>query len=81
MSLGTQLVLVCGGLEIVAQHPGGAKGTQLKSCGPSKPWYTDNLGWVHDVRSIFNVSCACLINLHHSIDGKFSSHVLRTAIV
>ena len=36
---------------------------------------------MRDVRSIFNVSCACLISLYHSTDGKVSSHVLRPAIV
>ena len=81
MAIGTQLVLLYGGLNIVAQHHGGAKGTRLKSCGPSKTWYSDSCGWVHDVQGIFNVSCARLINLHHIIDGNFSSHVLRPAIV
>ena len=27
------------------------------------------------------MSCACLINLHHSTDGNFSSHVLRPEIL
>ena len=31
MDVGTQLVLVSGGLNIVAQQLGGAKGTRLKS--------------------------------------------------
>ena len=39
MALGPQIVLVSDGLKIVARHPGGAKGTRLKSCGPSKTWY------------------------------------------
>ena len=71
MSLGTQLVLVSGGLKIVSRHPGGAKRTRLKSCGPSKTWYAEIWGLVRDVRSIFNLSYACLIHFHHSIDGIF----------
>ena len=62
MALRTQLVLVSGGLKIVVQNPGGVKGTWLKSRGPSKTWYADSWVWVHDVKSIFNLSCACLIN-------------------
>ena len=81
MSLGNQIVLVSGGLKIVARHPCGAEGTQLKSCRPSKTWYANSWVWVCDVRSLFNVSCTCLVNLHHIIHGKFSSHVLRPAIV
>ena len=27
------------------------------------------------------MSCSCLINLHHSTDGNFSSHVLRPEIL
>ena len=81
MALGTQIVLVSGGFNIVVQHPGGATGTWLKSCGTSKTWYADSWVWVHGGRSIFNVSCACLISLHHINDGKISSHVLRPEIV
>ena len=81
MALVTQILLVSGGLNIVARHPGGAKGTRLNSRGPSKTWYADSWGWVRDVRSIFNLSCAYLVNLNHSTNGKFSSHVLRPAIV
>ena len=72
MALGNQIVIVYGGLKTFAQYPGGANGTRLKSCGPSKTWYDDGLGWVRDVRSIFNVFCACLINFHHSTEGKCS---------
>ena len=72
MDLGPQLVLVYGGLKIVAQHPGGAKGDRLKLCRPSKMWYSDRWGWVHDVRIRFNMFCACLIHLHHIINGKMS---------
>ena len=57
------------------------KGNLLKSCGPSKTWYADFWGWGCDVWSIFNAYCACLINLHHSTDGKISSHVMRPAIL
>ena len=71
MALGTWIVTVSGGLKILARYPSGAKGTQLKSCGTSKMWYAESWGWVRDVRSIFNVSCACLINLHQSTDGIF----------
>ena len=71
MALGNQLVLVYGGLKTVARHPGGVHGNWLESCGPSKTWYFDSWGWVRDVQSIFNVSCACLINLYHSNDGNF----------
>ena len=81
MYLGTQIVLVYGGLKIVARNTGGVKGTLLKSCGSSKTWYADSWGWVHDVRSMFNMPCACQISLHHSTDEMFSSHVLRPAIV
>ena len=71
MALGPQLVLVSGGLNIVARQPGGAKGTRLKSCRPSKTWYAESWGWVCDVRSILSVSCSCLMNLHHIIYGNF----------
>ena len=59
MDLGTQLVLVSGVLKIFARHPGGEKWTRLKSYEPYKTWYADSWGWVQDLRSIFNVSCAC----------------------
>ena len=81
MDLDPKLVLVSGRLMIVSRQPGGAKGTQLNSCGISKTWYADSWGRVSDVRSILSVSCAFLINLHHSIDGTFSSHVLRSDTV
>ena len=81
MVIGTHLVLVSGGLNIFAQHHGGAKGYRLKLCRRSKIWYANSWGRVRDIWSMFNVYCACLINLHHSIDGNFSSHVLRPAIV
>ena len=58
-------------MKIIARHPGGANGIRLNFFGTSKTWYADNWGWVQDVRSIFNVSCACLINFHHSNKGKF----------
>ena len=68
-------------MKIVAKNPGGAKENQLKSCRPSETWYDDSWGWVLDSQRIFKVSSACLINLHHSTDGKFSSHVMRPAIL
>ena len=68
-------------MKIVAKNPGGAKENQLKSCRPSETWYDDSWGWVLDSQRIFKVSSACLINLHHSIDGNFPSHVLRPTIV
>ena len=80
MSLRIHLVLVSDWLKIAARNPGGAKRTCLKSGVTSKTWYTDSWGWVRDVRSIFNVSSACLINLHHDTDRKISSHVMRPAI-
>ena len=81
MALGPQLFCVSGGLKIVARQPGGAKRTRLNSCGPSKTWYADSWGWVRYIQIIFNVSCACLISLHHSTEGNFSPHVLRPEIV
>ena len=81
MALGTQIIRVSSGLKIVVQQPGKAKGTQLKSFGHSKMWYADSWGWVRYIRVIFNVSCACLISLHHSTEGNFSPHVLRPEIV
>ena len=77
MALGTQIVIVSGGFNIVARHTGSEKETRLKSYGPSKTWYADSWVCVRDAQIIFMVSCACLINLHHSTDRKFSSHVLR----
>ena len=58
MALGLQLILVSGGLKIVARNPGMAKGTWLKSYGPPKTWYADSWGWVRDFYSMFNASCA-----------------------
>ena len=81
VALGTQLVRVTGELNIVAQHPERAKGTLLKSRGPSKTWYADSFGYACEVLSIFNVYCACFIRFHHRIEGNISSHVLRPAIV
>ena len=81
MDLGTHLVLVSGGLNIVARHSGGANRTWLNSCWPYKTWYADSWGWVRDVWSILSVSCAFLINLHNSISGNVSSYVLRPTIV
>ena len=71
MALGLQLVHASGGLKIVAQQPGGAKGNLLKSCGPSKTWYADSWGCAQEVWIIFNVSCACIISLHHRTEGNF----------
>ena len=81
MTFGPQLVLVSGGLKIFSWHPGGTKVDRLNSCRPSKTWYADSSGWVRGLHIIFNVSCDCLINLHHSTVGKCSSHVLKTTIV
>ena len=81
MSLGPQIILVSVGLNVFSRHPGGAKKTQLKSYGSSKTYYSDSWGWVCGFWRIFNVSCDCLINLHCSIDGIFSSHVLRPEIL
>ena len=61
--------------------PGGPNGTLLKSCCPSRTWNADNFGWSLEVRIMFNVSCDCLINLHHNIDGNTSSHMHRPEIV
>ena len=79
--LGTQIFLVSGELNIFARCPGGATETWLKLCGPSKTWYVDSWGWVCVVQSILNLSCACLISLHHSTDEELSSHVLRHSTV
>ena len=81
MALVTHLILVSIWLKIVVRHTGREKETRLKSCGTSKTWYADSWGWEQDFRSIFNVSCACLINVHHSTEGKISPHVLRPVIV
>ena len=81
MALSPQIIHVSGGLKIVAPYPGGAKGTWLNLCGPSKTWYAGSWGWVRDFRSILNVSCNSLISLHHIIHGKISSHVLRPVIL
>ena len=57
MALGTQLILVSVGLNIVDRQLGGEMGTWLKSYGNSKTWYADSWGWVRDVRSILSVYC------------------------
>ena len=66
---------ISGGLKMVARVPGGANGTRLKSCGPSRAWKAEILGWHRDVRNKFNESWACLTRRLHSSNGKFLSHV------
>ena len=66
---------------MVTLVPGGPNGNMLKSCCPLRTWNADNFRCTIDVRSMFNVSCDCLINLHHNIDGNASSHMQRPEIV
>ena len=61
--------------------PGGPNGTLLKSCCPSRTCNADNFGCTIEVRSMFNVSCNCWINLHHNIDGNSLSHMHRPEIL
>ena len=61
--------------------PGGPNGTLLKSRCPSRTWNADNFGCTLEVRSIFNVSCDCLINLHDNIDEDASLNMHRPEIV
>ena len=55
--------------------------TRLKSCRPSITWYADSWGWVRDFQSIFNVSYACFIYMHHISDEIVSSNLLRPDVV
>ena len=61
--------------------PGGPNGTLLKSRCPSRTWNADNFGCTLEVRSMFNVSWDCWINLHHNIYGNASLHMHRPKIV
>ena len=60
---------------------GGSNGTLLKSCCPSRTWDADNFGCIIEVRSMFNVSCNCLISLYHNIGGNALSHMNMPQIV
>ena len=60
---------------------GGPNGTLLKSCCPLRTWNADNFGCTIEVLRMFNVSCDCLINLHHNVDGSASLHINRPEIV
>ena len=57
------------------------KGDSVKVMWAFKKMYAESWGWVHDLQRILNVSCACIIKLHHSIDGILPSHVLKPVIV
>ena len=61
--------------------PVGPNGTLLKSCCPLRTWNADNFGCTLEVRSMFNVSCDCLINLHRNKDGNYLSHMHSPEIV
>ena len=47
----------------------------------SNTWNADSFGCTLEVRSIFSVSCACCIILHHNIYGNSSSQMLRPDMV
>ena len=66
---------ISGGLKMVARVPGGANGTRLKSCVPSRAWKAEILGWHREVRNKFKESCACFTRRLHNVNGKFLSHV------
>ena len=54
---------------------GGASGTLLKSCTPSRYIYADDLGLHLDVLVRFNVISHCCNNWSHSEIGNSGSHV------
>ena len=68
-------LLISGGLKMVALVPGGANGMRLKSCGPSRAWKAEILGWHRDVRNKFNASWASWTNRLHRVNGNFLSQM------
>ena len=65
---------------MVALVPGGANGTRLKSCGPSKAWNAEIFGWHRDARRRFRESCACFTRWLHRASGKSLSQTHKPEI-
>ena len=65
---------------MVAFVPGGANEARLKSCGPSKAWNAEILGWHLDERRRFRESWACLTRRLHRARGKSLSHTHKPEI-
>ena len=67
---GPHELLISGGLKMVALVPGGANGTRLKSCGPSKAWNAEILGCHRDERRRFRESWDRLTRWLHRARGE-----------